>query len=153
MTRYRPIHVQTLFLGVASPADDRDDLYSAEGEFHGESAEILRALDIEFKLRRVEEVLAGVQRQGLLFTHLMECGVSDPTARSTAMRKRLPAVLARIRRSYKPKRVVLVGAELSEFVTTITSASLGAAVVLDKGRPFEWATIRNSGLVSKNLET
>lgn len=153
MTRYRPIHVQTLFLGVASPADDRDDLYSAQGEFHGESAEILRALGIESSGRRVEEVLAGVQRQGLLFAHLMECGVRDPTARSIAMRKRLPAVLTRIRRSYKPKRVVLVGAELCEFVTTIISAGLGAAVVLDKGRPFEWASIHSSGLASKNLET
>jgi hypothetical protein len=47
-------------------------------------------------------------------------------------------VLARIRRSYKPKRVVLVGAELYEFVKTITSADLDAMVILRKGQPYEW---------------
>ena len=141
MTRYRPIHVQTLFLGAASPADDCDDLYSAEGEFRGEGAEILRALGIETAGRSVEEVLAGMQRQGLLVTHLIDCAVIDVEARLATMQKRLPSVLTRIRRSYKPKRVVLVGAELSASVTEITSANLGAELILDAGRPFEWSNL------------
>ena len=32
-TRYQPIHVQALFVGAASPADDRADLYSAGEKF------------------------------------------------------------------------------------------------------------------------
>jgi hypothetical protein len=152
MTRYRPIHVQTLFLGATSPVEDRDDLYSAQGEFHGEGSEILRALGIDSIGRSVEEVLTGIQRKGLLFTHLMECEVSDAAARRTAMQKRLPSVLARIRRSYKPKRVVLVGTELSEFVTAITSANLDARVMSDKGLPFAWAGLYHSGFASVNSE-
>jgi hypothetical protein len=151
-TRFRPIHVQTLFLGAMSPAEDGDDLYSAQGEFHGEGAEILRALGIQTAGRRVEEILAGIQRQGLLFAHLIECGVSDSAARHAAMERRLPSALARIRRSYKPKRLVLVGAELSGFVTAITSASLEAAVILDKGRPFDWTGLRQAGFASANPE-
>jgi hypothetical protein len=150
MTRYRPVHVQTLFLGAAGPLEARDDLYSAEGEFHGEGAEVLRALSIETAGRSLEEVLAGIQRQGLLFAHLVDCEVNDPAARSAAMHKRLPSVLARIRRSYKPKRVVLVGRELSGYVTAITSANLEAAVISNKGQPFEWADLYNSGFVSTN---
>jgi hypothetical protein len=142
VTRYRPIHVQTLFLGSTSPAEDRDHLYSTEGEFHGEGMAILRALGIEHGRRSVGEVLSEIQRQGLLITHVLECPLSDAQARQEAMQKRLPSVLARIRRSYKPKRVVLVGTELCEFVTSITNGKLEAVVVLHSGRPFEWARIR-----------
>lgn len=144
MTRYRPIHVQTLFLGAASPAEDREELYSTEGEFQGEGAEILRSLGIDRAGRSVEEVVAGIQRQGFLFTHILECPVSDSALRREALRRRLPSVLARIRRSYKPKRVVLVGAELAEFVTQITAASLDAEIVLHYGRPFEWNEISDA---------
>jgi len=141
MTRYRPIHMQTLFLGSTSPAEDRDHLYSTEGEFHGEGKAILRALGIEHGRRSVGEVLSEIQRQGLLVTHVLECPLSDAQARQEAMQKRLPSVLARIRRSYKPKRVVLVGTELCEFVTSIRNGKLDALVVLHSGRPFEWARI------------
>jgi hypothetical protein len=142
MTRYRPIHVQTLFLGAASPAEDHDHLYSAKEEFHGEGAEVLRALGIENAGAKVAETLAGIQRQGLLLTHVLECPLSDAAARREALQRRLPLTLTRIRRSYKPKRLVLVGRELSEFVTEITSGKLDATVVLDRGQPFEWDGFR-----------
>src|SRR5215469_16919242 len=54
MTRYRPIHVQTLLVGAVSPENDGDDLYSAEGEFRGEGADFLRALGIIQGGRSVE---------------------------------------------------------------------------------------------------
>src|SRR6266851_3007942 len=113
MTRYRPIHVQALFLGAMSPAEDRDHLYSAVETFHGEGAEALQALGAEQAGRSVAETLAGLQRGGFLLTHVLDCPVSGVAATSEALQRRLPATLARIRRSYKPKRLVLVGAELS----------------------------------------
>jgi uncharacterized protein YciI len=57
------------------------------------------------------------------------------------LQRRLPATLARIRRSYKPKRLVLVGSKLSEYVTQITGANLDAVIVLQNGQPFEWAGV------------
>jgi hypothetical protein len=146
MTRYRPIHVQTLFLAAASPAEDREELYSTEGEFQGEGAEILRSLGIDKAGWSIEEVVAGIQRQGLLFAHVLECPLNDPESRQEALRRRLPSVLARIRRSYKPKRVVLVGAELAEFVAQITNAIPDAMVVLRQGQPFEWSEIGDAVL-------
>ena len=139
MTRYRPIHVQALFFGAMSPAEDGDHLYSAVETFHGEGAEALRALGVEQAGRGVAETLAGVQRMGFLLTHVLECPVADAAARKEALQARLPATLARIRRSYKPKRVVLVGAEMAACVTQITGANLDAVVVLRNGQPFEWA--------------
>jgi hypothetical protein len=141
MTRYRPIHVQALFLGAMSPAEDRDHLYSAVETFHGEGTEALRALGVEQAGRSVAETLASLQRMGILLTHVLDCPVTDAAARREALQGRLPATLARIRRSYKPKRVVLVGAELSAYVTQITGADLDALVVLHNGQPFEWADV------------
>ena len=150
MTRYRPIHVQALFLGAASPAEDGEHLYSAAGEFRGEGAEVLRALGIAKAGRQVDETLASLQRQGFLLTYILECPVSCAEERREALRRRLPTMLARIRRSYKPKRVVLVGAELSEFVAPITNAGLDAMLVLHNGQPFEW-TRMSSDLLAKEL--
>jgi len=141
MTRYRPIHIQALLLGAASPAEDSEHLYSSENEFRGEGAEALQALGVDQTGRSVPETLAGFQRMGLLLTHVLECPVSDAVARREALQRRLPGVLTRIRRSYKPKRVLLVGAELSEFVAQINKAQLNALLLLEDGHPYEWTGI------------
>src|SRR2546427_12819243 len=36
-TRYRPVHIHTLFLGSASPQKQEEFLYSPNGEFPGEA--------------------------------------------------------------------------------------------------------------------
>jgi hypothetical protein len=138
-TRYRPIHVQALFVGAASPADDRADLYSAAEKFSGEGAKLLQALDVEPEGRTVEATLSDFQRRGYLLTHILECPEvpADLGPRREAMRERLPAVLARIRRSFKAKRVVLLGEELAEFVPQFQAGNLESALILDDGKPFE----------------
>lgn len=148
MTRCRPIHVQALFLGAMSPIEDRDHLYSTVETFQGEGAEVVRALGVEQAGRSVAETLAGLQRMGFLLTHVLECPVTGAKAQREALQKRLPATLARIRRSYKPKRVVLVGAELADCVTQITAANLDATILLRRGRPFEWVEV-NPDLLAK----
>jgi hypothetical protein len=138
MTRYRPVHIQALLLGVASPPEDSEHLYSTGKEFQGEGAEALRAFGVDPTGRSVAETLANFQRLGLLLTHVLECPVSDAVARREALQRRMPGTLARIRRSYKPKRVVLVGAELSEFVAQMNDAQLNALLLLQNGHPYEW---------------
>jgi hypothetical protein len=138
MTRYRPVHVQTLLLAPASPADEREYLYCATGDFQGESATILKALGVQTQDRSVEETLAAFQRSGYLLAYVLECSIENLAARTAALESRLPNMLARIRRSYKPKRIVVVGQELMGSVTQITAAGLGAAVILQGGRPCEW---------------
>lgn len=139
MTRYRPVHIQTLFLAAATPADDGEHLYSAAGSFQGEGAEALRAVGLQQSGKSVEETLAAFQRAGYLLAYILECPVADAALRGELLQRRLPATLARIRRSHKPKRVVLVGQDLQSVVTQITEANLDAVVVSDGGRPFELA--------------
>jgi hypothetical protein len=140
MTRYRPIHVQALFLGSASPANSEEYLYSAQGLFAGEGAALLKALSIETAGRALDQVLSDFQRRGYLLAHVLDCGeVSGGNALGReALARRIPATLTRIRRSFKPKRVVLLGQELAEFIPQFMAANLDAALILRNARPFEW---------------
>jgi hypothetical protein len=151
MTRYRPIHIQALFLGPASPLADADHLYSAEGEFCGEGAALLRALDISASGRSVEATLTDFQRRGLLLTHVLECpsGQCDAMMRREAMEKRFGSTIARIRRSFKPKKLVLFGQELDPFVERLEAEDLGAELVItETGRAFRLESLAEGGLVT-----
>jgi hypothetical protein len=152
MTRYRPIHVQALFLGASSPLNAEDYLYSARDAFQGEGAILLRALHIEDTGRSLEATLADFQRRGYLLAHLLDCSdtLGAEEVSREALARRIPAILARIRRSFKPKRMVLLGQELAEFIPQFMAANLDAALILRDGRPFEWNEI-GGGLLAKEL--
>jgi hypothetical protein len=142
MTRYRPLHVQALFLAAVSPQADGEHLYSADEEFRGDGAALLRALEIDSARRGVEATLAEFQRRGYLLTHVLECPgeYSDESGLNSAMERRIAATMARIRRSFKPRRVVLLGEQLEPFVARLKSEDLGAELLLtDAGQPFPLA--------------
>jgi len=136
MTRYRPIHVQALFLGACSPAAETEYLYSLEGEFRGEGLALLRALGIEPAGKSVEVILADFQRRGYLLTHVLDCpGLSVNF--TALLQKRVTATAARIRRSLKPKRLVLLGAELETIGEGLPNELPGVEMLLpEKGRSF-----------------
>lgn len=152
MTRYRPLHVQTLFLGAVSPAADGDHLYSADGEFRGEGAALLRAVGIVAEGRTVQETLAEFQRRGYLFTYILECpteghGASDLME---VLEKRIDSTMARLRRSLKPKRLVLLGEELDSYVSRFRAAGLAAELVsAEDGGAFRLNDLRSGRLVTK----
>jgi len=139
-TRYRPVHIHTLFLGAFSPLDEKDFLYAPDGEFHGEAAMLLNALGISTAGKAAEAVQAEFQRAGFFLTHVLECpmeGKGSPSAESRgALKARLAAVATRIRRSLKPKRVMAVTEELSPVAEDILRLDLGCPVLLDGGKPF-----------------
>ena len=58
--------------------------------------------------------------------------------------------MTRIRRSFKPKRVVPMGKELAEFIPQFMAANLGATLILRDGRPLEWNEI-GGGELAKEL--
>jgi hypothetical protein len=139
-TRYRPVHINTLFLGAFSPRDEKDFLYSQDGEFRGEAALLLDAVGIPIEGKAAEAVHAEFQRAGFFLTHVLECpleGEGSVTAELPgALQKRLEAMATRVRRSLKPKRVMAVTEALSSVVQDILMLNLGCPVLLDRGKPF-----------------
>src|SRR5437899_11734004 len=135
-TRYRPVHINTLFLGAFSPHDEKDFLYAPAGEFQGEAALLLAALGMSTAGEAAEAVHAEFQRAGFFLTHILECPLEDDGSLQTALKKRLAALATRVRRSLKPKRVMAVTEALTAVLDDILAMDLGCPVLLDHGKPF-----------------
>ena len=137
-TRYRPIHIGTLLLGGVSPQSDGDFLYA--GKFAGEAGALLEAVGISPAGKSPETVLSEFQRGGFFLTHVLECpletGQAEKPSCEDLLVRRVSAVMTRIRRSLKPKRVVLISEVLAPLTATLSSADLGCPVILDDGKPF-----------------
>src|SRR5260370_40425708 len=82
MTRYRPIHVQALFLAGTGPAENREHLYSAEGAFLDRDIKFLRELGIETSGRTVGTGLTECQRRGYLLGYAVECAEENTGGRA-----------------------------------------------------------------------
>lgn len=140
-TRFRPVHIHTLLLGGYSPIEERDFLYWPQAEFHGEAALLLNALGISTARKTPDAVQAEFQRAGFFLTYVLECPLEQEDSRATVvaslLAEHLPVVAARIRRSLKPKRVILVTGELGPIVDNILGLALGCPIVMDDGKPFE----------------
>ena len=139
-TRYRPVHIDTLFLGAFSPEEERDFLYSPGGEFHGEAEWLLKALGIESAGRATGVVHAEFQRAGFFLTHVLECPLDNvlesQTNAASLLVQRVKPVATRIRRSLKPKRVVLVSQAIEPIVEAMQSLDLGCPILLDSSKPY-----------------
>jgi hypothetical protein len=138
-TRYRPVHIHTLFLGSA-PRKQEEFLYSPNGEFQGEAATLLEAAGVSTAGKTAEAVRAEFQRAGSFLTHVLECPIENESAATTAlpslMEQQLTAVAVRIRRSLKPKRVVLISRALETILEKFVALPLGCPLVMDDGKPF-----------------
>jgi hypothetical protein len=138
-TRYRPVHIGTLLLGAVAPRSDSDFLYAEGGEFRGDAGIILAAAGFPILGKAAEAVLAEFQRGGFLLTYVLDCPFKpnvDPGELQRLLERRFPAVLARVRRSLRPKRLVPIAQALDASLGALENASLGCAVVLDGGKAF-----------------
>lgn len=140
-TRYRPVHIHTLLLGGVSPQEEKEFLYSPNGEFRGEAARVFSVAGVSVAGKAPDAVHGEFQRGGFFLTHVLECPLENESGRAAELTlllaQRLPAVATRIRRSLKPKRVLLMSRALEPILEKILSLPLGCPVVLDEGRPFD----------------
>jgi hypothetical protein len=134
-TRFRPVHIQTLLLSGVCPQRDREFLYSPGLLIDGEARNILQAVQVSTEGKSREAFLTEFQKLGLMLTHVLECPLVDGSARATAeaFQHQLPSAVARIRRSLKPKRVLLISAQLAPFAQSLHHANLGCPVFPEGG--------------------
>ncbi len=150
-TRFRPVHIGVLFLGLAAPAREEDYLYAGAGEetrvasgFAGEARQVLHAAGLDALLGKKDaaraEILGEFQRLGYFLTYLLECppepAAGEGSGLLAAASSHLPAALARIRRSLKPKRIALISSDMEEVAPCLAAGGLGEALLLDRGKPF-----------------
>jgi hypothetical protein len=131
-TRFRPIHIQALLLAASAPESDSEFLYSPEAPFTGLAGDLRSALSISTAGKSSEEVLAEFQKRGLFLAYLLECPVSPGTEAPEAvdlLDRHLPQSVARIRRSLKPKRALVLSKDLQRFLPQLSESHLGCPVV------------------------
>ena len=134
-TRYRPIHLHTLLLGAIAPASSAQYLYSPDETHTGEAAQVLAAADVTETGKNADTIHAEFQRRGLFLTHVLECPLENNSP-AELLESRLPLLFTRIRRSLKPKRLVLASEKLTPLIDKFRQAGLGCELVLDHGEPF-----------------
>ena len=138
-TRYRPIHIQALLLGGISPNNDSDFLYSPEGRFEGEARKLLEAIQLPTEGKSADAVLSEFQKRGLMLTHLLECparpGLTDAQI-AQLFQAHLPSTVARLRRSFKPKRIILITQDLLPLLNILQHADIGCPVFPASSSPF-----------------
>jgi hypothetical protein len=133
-TRYRPVHIQALFVGAIAPERDEEFLYCPAGRFSGEAGKLLKAAQISTDAKTAEAVLGEFQKMGWMLTHVLECPLAEGTSEEQARRlieRQVPSALARIRRSLKPKQVVWLAKELVGFADEFRKANLEYAVEVE----------------------
>ena len=79
-----------------------------------------------------DSALVDFQKRGLLLSHVLECPLEPNVTAAEAqvlLAKQIPIVTARIRRSLKPKRVLLLSAALDSFADQLSSEALNCVVI------------------------
>ena len=137
-TRYRPVHIGTLLLGAVAPQNDSDFIYSPAGAWKGEAKLLLASAGLMAEGKPAEATLGEFQRSGSFLTHVLECPLEIEAEAHVRklIANRLPAVLTRIRRSLKPKRIAPISKLLEQFLPALASAELNCAILLDEEKPF-----------------
>src|SRR5690348_18438306 len=104
-TRFRPVHIQTVFLSDVSPLREAEFLYAHTPEsFQGEALALLKALDIVLEGISREAALAEFQRRCCLLAYALECPF-DPKPENPvqeSLHARLAASIYPPNRSWRP---------------------------------------------------
>ena len=99
---------------------------------------LLAAVGLTPEGKSAEATLSEFQRRGFLLTHVLECPLENDAGGQIQelIGNRLPAVLTRIRRSLKPRRLAPISRWLEQFLPAFTAGELPGELLLDKGKPF-----------------
>jgi hypothetical protein len=130
-TRFRPIHVHAVLLAGIAPKNETEFLYSPRSTFDGEAHGILDAVLLSTAGKSPESVQTEFQKLGLMLAHILECPLNDNASEAQAhalLETQLPSVIARIRRSLKPKRLLLISPELPSLAPKLHQANLACPI-------------------------
>jgi hypothetical protein len=143
-TRYRPIHIQVLFLAAAPPPQPADDFYRAATSIKRSAASQIFFDEITKSIGRKpgdtadeEATLSEFQRAGFYLAFAVECPIESPEQLATAAAQLAPRVLLRVNTSYKPKFVALLSPALQPLVAMFRNNSWADRLILQDGAPFD----------------
>jgi hypothetical protein len=142
-TRFRPIHIQVLFLDAAPPPALEDHFYRAAGTVERSVTSQMFFDEIAKCVGRKpgeslheESTLAEFQRHGFYLAYAVECPVESTEQLAVAVTRLAPTVLLRVNTSYKPKFVAPISSALRPLIPFFESNSWAERLILHEGNPF-----------------
>ena len=123
------------------PSQQSSFLYAESEQFSGETGQLLQAVQIPTEGKNREDVLSEFQKRGLLLIHVLDCpleGRLSPSEILGLLERQLRPTLVRIRRSLKPKRVLLFSKELGPLASQISETETECPILTDNGKAFEF---------------
>jgi hypothetical protein len=166
-TRFRPIHIQLLFLGEAPPPRIEDYFYFANEDTatrHGLSRvlfeELMHGVGITLAEGKGEAALLGeFQRRGFFLADCLECPVEEivPGVREGRVRANAfelsqrfgPQVALRVAQSYKPKYVVPISVRTRHILPFLRRSGLGDNLLLYQDLPLHFPHPHNPAAVTQ----
>jgi hypothetical protein len=156
-TRFRPIHIDMLFVAREPMSRLEDDFYRPRPS-QPFFAPLLAALNIvpepgkqsrEATGREADSSrLVEFQRRGYYLTYLSECPspAQDDVKRARESISRLaPTLIKRIRFNYKPKRVAVLGNNLDPLIDLLREAGIGPLVDFNETASLTLLTSSSTG--------
>jgi hypothetical protein len=156
-TRFRPIHIDMLFVALEPGHRPEDDFYGPP-ESRDFFDPFLSSLKIQSEAGKPSNEANGreadvsrlleFQRRGYYLTYLSECPAMAQEDANVAREciSRLAATLVkRIRFNYKPKHISLVGTNLNPLIEVFQQAGMGPLLDFSQAAPL---TIPDSGFTS-----
>jgi hypothetical protein len=161
-TRFRPIHIEVLFVGPDPAARVEDDFYGPPESlklFDSHFNSLLNGVHIRQNTESnpAESGVARLlefQKRGYYLTFLSECALTQPDFGTTAgdkgaelqhISRLAPSLIRRIRFNYKPKHVALLGERLMPLVETLQQSEIAPLLLLDQGKPLKLPTVGDTG--------
>ena len=138
-TRYRPIHIQTLFLALAPPDAMEDFFYSVAPPAAERSAAAKQFLGAVMAQAGISgfsgdaAALAEFQRHNFYLAYVLECPVAEAYPERAAansgiaaaiVRDHGAALLRRIQFSYRPKQIAMIEPAIVELGETLRQSGL-----------------------------
>jgi hypothetical protein len=144
-TRFRPIHIQVLLLDAAPLSRPEDYFYRPAARAEDRSADSRRFFDAIAKFTgqasgessQEESTLVEFQKRGFFLAYAVECPVENPGDLTPVIRRLAPAVLLRLKFSYKPKFIAPISSALRELLPRFASEGWSDRLILNDGKPFD----------------
>jgi hypothetical protein len=139
-SRFRPIHITTLFLAPAPSAALADAFYSPEElpgnvSSHTLFGDLLEASGGNGNAESRQAALGRFQHGGFYFAEAVECPVAPEEGFPEILSRLTPTVIRRIRHSYRPQSVILLSDELAPLAAALAGAGLDARLLLLDAKP------------------
>ena len=158
-TRFRPIHIQVLFLAAAPPSLPEDDFYRA-------ATSTKRSPDSQLFFREISKsigrtpgdiadeaaILTEFQRAGFYLADAVECPIESPEQLAAAVTKLASRVVLRVNTSYKPKFVAPISQALQPLIPLFQNNSWADRLILHNGEPFDDRTEFGTALADSIAE-